>query len=64
MKTNGWATRFGHIRREKDKALLKAVEEQIAQEEKAAARAAYEQDAEQARAAIARAFGRQIDPGV
>jgi hypothetical protein len=62
MKPNEWTIRFGAIRRAKDKALLAAMEREIAQAERLAARAAKDNPApvvsDEERARIARAFGR------
>ena len=72
MTVNEWATRFGAIRRAKDKTILQECERRIAAEEKAAIpgagnpavhRSAMGSSVDnEARRAIAKAFGRPIWP--
>ena len=61
-KKNFWEVQFGAIRRAKDKALLAALEKEIADEEKLRAKQAKANPApcvsEEERVRIARAFGR------
>ena len=61
-KPNEWTIRFGAIRKAKDKALLAALEKEIADEEKLRAKEAKANPApcvsEEERVRIARAFGR------
>jgi hypothetical protein len=63
MKPNEWTIRFGAIRKAKDKALLAALEKEIADEEKLRAKQAKIDPApcvsDEERVRIARAFGRQ-----
>jgi hypothetical protein len=63
-KPNEWTIRFGASRKAKDKALLAALEAEIANEERLRARQAKENPApcvnDEERARIARAFGRSI----
>ena len=65
MKANYWQTMFGAKRRASDKALLAALEREIANEEKLRAKQAKENPApcpsDEERFRIARAFGRPID---
>ena len=62
MKPNAWATMFGASRRANDKALLAALEKEIANEEKLRAAEAKKNPApcisDEERFRIARAFGR------
>jgi len=62
MKKNFWEVQFGAIRRAKDKALLQALEREIADEELLRARQAKLDPApcstEEERVRIARVFGR------
>ena len=62
MKPNQWSILFGASRRAKDRALLAAMEREIAQAERAAAKFAKENPApvisDEERFRIARAFGR------
>jgi hypothetical protein len=61
-KPNEWTIRFGAIRKAKDKALLAALEKEIADEERLRAKQAKLDPApcvsEEERARISRAFGR------
>ena len=63
-KPNEWTIRFGAIRKAKDKALLAALEKEIADEEKLRAKQAKLDPAacvsEEERVRISRAFGRPI----
>ena len=63
-KPNEWTIRFGAIRKAKDKALLAALEKEIADEERLRAKQAKANPApcstEEERVRIARAFGRPI----